>query len=112
MVSIVECTGCFDYYEECMSGECVHKDLFPMNISEVSSTLMIFIGYMLCAAGGIGGGPVTLPILVLLSNFRVGEAAPLANFLICVGLLFRYILNSRKKHPVIPNRIRVDYTIV
>ena len=74
-----------------------------MNGSEISATLAIFVGYMLCAAGGIGGGPVTLPILVLLYNFRVGEAAPLANFLICAGLLFRYILNSPKKHPVISN---------
>ena len=67
---------------------------------------------MLCAAGGIGGGPVTLPILVLLYNFRIGEAAPLANVLICAGLLFRYILNSRKRHPVIHTWIRVDYTSV
>ena len=107
-----DCSGCFSYYEHCVSGECSHKDLFPMNGSEVSGAIMIFIGYMLCAAGGIGGGPVSLPILVLLYNFRVGEAAPLANVLICAGLLFRYIINSRKTHPIIPTRIRVDYSVV
>ncbi len=108
----MECSTCYDYYEYCARGECLHKELFQMNGSEIGGTLAFYIGLTLCAAGGMGGGPVTLPVLILLYNFRVDEGAPLANFLISLGLFARYLFNARKKHPADMSRVRVDYTSV
>ncbi len=39
------CSECYGYYEYCnTAGECVHKGLFPMNVSESMGVAAMVIG--------------------------------------------------------------------
>jgi uncharacterized membrane protein YfcA len=60
---------------------------------------MIFIGSALSNAGGIGGGGLLLPILILQLNFSTTEAIPISKLMIFTGALTSYIMGIRNKHP-------------
>ena len=48
-------------------------------------------------AAGIGGGATTLPVLLLILRFRQSEAVALANFIIFIGAVARFITGYRAK---------------
>ena len=55
-----------------------HKDLFPMNGYDISSTFLVFIGSSFANAGGAGGGGIFVPLLILLTQFTPHGAIPLS----------------------------------
>jgi len=46
--------------------------------SEIGGTLLIILFAALSNAGGIGGGPVMIPILIILFSFNAHFAVPLS----------------------------------
>ena len=69
------------------------------------------LGLSLCNAGGVGGGAILVPLLVLFSRFSQGEAIALANFIILLGGIIRFIRNYKYKHPTVTHRVAIDYNI-
>ena len=75
-----ECDGDSDcrFYNTWDGGECTHKDLWPPEGGEIGGTLLIILFAALSNAGGIGGGPIMIPILIILFSFNAHFAIPLS----------------------------------
>jgi len=72
--------------------------------------ILIFIGSALSNAGGIGGGGLLIPILLLMMNFDTHEAIPISKLMIFTGALTSFILGFKQSHPY-RNAITIDYNI-
>ena len=60
---------------------------------------MIMIGSALSNAGGIGGGGLLIPILIIELKFSATEAIPISKLMIFTGALTSFILSLKNKHP-------------
>ena len=91
-------------------NKCVHKKIFSNLLLEFSGLIMIVFGSALSNAGGIGGGGLLIPILLLVLKFYTHEAIPISKLMIFTGALTSFILGFRQKHPL-RNSITIDYNI-
>src|SRR4051812_14253393 len=85
--------------------------MFPITSQETIGFFAIIIASALSNAGGIGGGGLFLPILILLLDFYAREAIPISNLMIFVGALTAFIINLRLNHPTRKNALCIDYNI-
>ncbi len=59
----------------------------------------IAIGSAVSNAGGIGGGGLLVPILILILKFSTQEAIPLSKLMIFTGAITAFFMGLRNKHP-------------
>lgn len=102
-----ECTR----YYECVSGECKHKHLFPLEGMEILGTIVIFTCSALANAAGQGGGPLMTLILLIIFNYQTYVALPMVQLIILGGTGIGYILRIPMRHPT-RKRPLVDYYIL
>jgi len=95
----------------CEEGECKHKDLFPLKTIEIIGTVLILVLSALANSAGIGGGPLMVPILILLLGFNTHLAIPLAQTIIFGGSLIAIILKLKMRHPQ-KNKPLIYYEII
>ena len=57
-------------------GELEHKNLIPLNDSDMIGSLLVILGLMLAASGGIGGGGILVPLLIIVFKFNPKHAIP------------------------------------
>jgi uncharacterized membrane protein YfcA len=88
-----------------------HKDLFPLNSSDYIGTTLCIVGLMIAASGGIGGGGILVPLLILVFGFSPKLAIPLSNFTILGSSLTNFIMNLQKRHPDV-DRPLVDWDLI
>lgn len=88
-----------------------HKDLFPLDSSDIYGTILIALGLMIAASGGIGGGGIVVPLLILVYGFQPKHAIALSNFTILGSSLTNMVLNVVKVHPS-ANRPLVDWDLI
>jgi len=91
-------------------NECEHKRFFPLSMTEVWGLITIAIGSALSNAGGIGGGGLLIPILLIMLGFVAHEAIPISKLMIFTGALTSFLLGFRQKHPT-RKAITIDYNI-
>lgn len=72
--------------------------------------MLIVIGSALSNAGGIGGGGLLIPILLLILKFYTHEAIPISKLMIFTGALTSFILGFKQSHPYRIG-ITIDYNI-
>jgi Sulfite exporter TauE/SafE len=89
----------------------VHKDLFPLDNSDISGSLMIGVGLMIAASGGIGGGGILVPLLIIVFGFKPKFAVPLSNFTILGASITNIVLNLPKRHPD-ADRPLIDWDLI
>lgn len=89
---------------------CKHKNFFPATSKEIIGGILIAIGSALSNAGGIGGGGLLVPILVLYLNFNPKEAIPISKLMILTGALTAFIMGINNKNPN-RNAPAIDYNI-
>ena len=94
----------------CHFGKCVHKFIFPITISDIIGLICIFFGSALSNAGGIGGGGLLIPILLLMLKFYTHEAIPISKLMIFTGAVTSFMLGFRQKHPS-RNSVTIDYNV-
>ena len=70
------------------------------------------IGLLLAAGGGIGGGGMLVPIYILLLQFPVKHAIPLASITVFGGAIANNLLNVKKCHPLFPQRPVIDWDLM
>ena len=80
-----------------------------MEIAGISS---ITIMNMLAAAGGLGGGGIVIPFLMIFMGMPISECVPITNAFGLITALTRFILNFQQTHPYRPWRKVIDYEIV
>mmetsp|Transcript_34503 Transcript_34503/g.6216 ORF Transcript_34503/g.6216 Transcript_34503/m.6216 type:complete len:93 (-) Transcript_34503:1102-1380(-) len=66
------------YLNSCEDDECVHKDLYPPDAVEIVGVFVVIVIAALANAGGIGGGALMVPILILIFFFDPHFAIPLS----------------------------------
>ena len=88
-----------------------HKDLFPMDAADFWGTVLIGLGSMIAASGGIGGGGMLVPLLILIFEFSPKYAIPLSNFTIVGSSITNIVLNLVKRHPDV-DRPLVDWDLI
>ena len=62
--------------------------------------------------GGIGGGGITLPILMIFFGFKTKPAIAISSFSILLSTSSSFVVNWSEKHPDKPNVQVIDYGIV
>ena len=88
-----------------------HKDLFPMNSADYWGTFLVGLGSMIAASGGIGGGGMLVPLLILVFDFHPKYAIPLSNFTIVGSSITNMWMNLSKRHPDV-DRPCVDWDLI
>ena len=88
-----------------------HKDLLPMDNNDIIGTSLVSLGLMIAASGGIGGGGILVPLLILVFNFHPKFAIPLSNFTILGASIMNMVLNTFKRHPD-ADRPLVDWDLI
>jgi uncharacterized membrane protein YfcA len=88
-----------------------HKDLFPLNNRDITGTVLCIVGLMIAASGGIGGGGILVPLLILVFGFSPKLAIPLSNFTILGSSLTNFVMNLQKRHPDV-DRPLVDWDLI
>jgi uncharacterized membrane protein YfcA len=83
----------------CKNKQCVHKPFFPPETLELIGGICIMIGSAISNAGGIGGGGLLIPILILILKFSTHEAIPVSKLMIFTGSLTAFIMGLEHKHP-------------
>jgi len=63
------------------------------------------------AGGGIGGGGVLVPLLILVMGFAIKSAIPLSNITILGGAIFHIIRNMQRRHPT-ADRPLIDWNFI
>ncbi|KAL4512562.1 hypothetical protein ABPG72_020399 [Tetrahymena utriculariae] len=77
---------------------CAHQDL-TFGLVEIISYVLISIIVGLANVGGLGGGIIKVPILVIILNFSVKEATFLSYPILLGGVLSNVILLIFQRHP-------------
>jgi len=88
----------------------VHKKLLPTSITEVIGFILILLTSALSNAGGVGGGGLVIPILLLMFKFYTHEAIPISKLTIFTGALTSFLLGFKQIHPY-RKAITIDYNI-
>ncbi|KAF2072385.1 hypothetical protein CYY_006303 [Polysphondylium violaceum] len=114
------CSGCFDDSEchaindqwICEQQLCVHKTLFHNEISywDIIGFVLLFLGCALSSGGGVGGGGIYIPILILVSKWDPKSSIPLSNCLVAGCSLANLIQNFPRRHPH-ANRHLIDFSV-
>ena len=94
----------------CISLKCKHKSVFPLSVIEIVGLMGIMIGSALSNAGGVGGGGLLIPLLMIVLNFYTHEAIPISKLMIFSGAITSFFLGFRQSHPL-RNSITIDYNI-
>ena len=92
----------------------MHKELTPMVANDFISPLILMIGIGISNMAGVGGGGITMPVLLVILGFLPSEAVPISNFMIFLGCVTRLIVNFKDKHPIYKHKpaIHFDYMII
>ena len=88
---------CSAYPFEICDGEtkyCVHKGVFPLEVSEIICYLLIPLLLAIASIGGIGGGIILIPLLVGFFKFRTKEAIPITSSLVFLSATIRFCFFS------------------
>ena len=86
--------------------------LFPFQTKDYLGYGFAILGLLLAAGGGIGGGGILVPIYILILDFPVKHAIPLASSTVLGGSIANNILNAPKRHPNHPRRPLIDWDLI
>ena len=74
--------------------------------------ILIAIMNMMASAGGIGGGGIMTPFMMIFMKLPITECIPLANSFALISAITRFIVNYKQNHPYRPDRKVIDYEVV
>ncbi|KUF80422.1 hypothetical protein AM587_10017509 [Phytophthora nicotianae] len=84
------------------SGGVPHlRNLSTFDTYDALGLAFIAVGLAVSAAGGVGGGTILVPALVLIMGFDIKRATPVSNLAIVGGAIANAWFNIRKRHPVV-----------
>ncbi len=93
--------------EATLSSELANVD--TATLLSPQTMLLVTMVVTISAAGGIGGGGVLVPVLMLSEEMGPHGAIPLSKLTIFGNAVCQLALNWRKAHPMRPNRPLIDY---
>eukprot|EP00126_Sphaerothecum_destruens_P004450 Sdes_comp18197_c0_seq1m7737 len=66
-------------------GSCKHTPLVPVNYMDFITAILSFLASAFAVVGGVGGGGLFVPFLMLLLNFDASSAVPISKAMIFCG---------------------------
>ncbi|EEY57882.1 uncharacterized protein PITG_00469 [Phytophthora infestans T30-4] len=81
--------------------------LSEMDTYDGLAIAFMVIGLAVSSAGGVGGGVIMVPAMVLIMGFDIKRATPISNVAILGGAVANAWFNMRKRHPNV-NRPLID----
>ena len=66
----------------------------------------------LANAGGLGGGGLFIPFMMIFMKLSIFECVPLANIFGLIAALTRFIVNFKQKHPNKKWKVAIDYELI
>jgi len=84
---------------ECTNNICQHKPLFPLTFREILSTIIIMILSGVANAGGLGGGALLSPILLIGFNYDASKSIMIVYALVFGGALGNFLNVALQKDP-------------
>jgi hypothetical protein len=90
---------CVENWENCEEGFCLHKSIYPLNSVEIVGCFMIILFLMYSNTGGLGGGGIIIPLVMIFFGFNMKET--IANTISTgfTSALVRYFMNINQFHP-------------
>lgn len=89
--------------------QCKHKPLFPMEGQEIAGSFVFALVMLLSNVGGIGGGGVAIPLVMVFFNFSMKPAIAISSFSIMCATLARFAFNFNERHPEKADCTSIDY---
>lgn len=80
-----------------------------METQEVVGSFVFALVMLLSNVGGIGGGGVAIPLVMVFFNFSMKPAIAISSFSIMCSTLARFFFNFGEKHPEKPGCTSIDY---
>lgn len=102
---------CQDDYALGGNPTCQHKPLFPLTKMEVIGTIIIVTMGMAATAGGLGGGSLFCPLIMIFFFMDAHRAIPLSNSLTFFNSVVKYSMSLHEKHPFIPHKPIIDFNL-
>ena len=88
----------------------------PPTIMDILGVLVLLIMVILANAGGLGGGGILIPFMMLFFKLSIFECVPLANVFGLLASLTRFIVNYKQKHPnpvkAKDGKLSIEYEII
>ncbi len=81
-----------------------HKPLLPLSAADIEAGVALLFGLALASAGGVGGGALVVPILMLLDGWEAGATVPFAQLCGFATAVPRFLMVVAKPHPHHPQR--------
>ena len=70
-----------------------HALSLPLTTQEIIGVTLISLMNMLANAGGIGGGGIMIPFMMIFFNLPIAECIPLANSFALISSITRFVIN-------------------
>ncbi|KAG1710841.1 hypothetical protein DVH05_013565 [Phytophthora capsici] len=77
------------------------RSLSTFNTYDALGLVFISLGLAVSAAGGVGGGTILVPAMILIMGFDIKRATPVSNMAIVGGAIANAWFNIRKRHPTV-----------
>uniref|UniRef100_M4B456 RxLR effector candidate protein n=1 Tax=Hyaloperonospora arabidopsidis (strain Emoy2) TaxID=559515 RepID=M4B456_HYAAE len=77
------------------------RSLSTFGTYDALALIFIAVGLAISAAGGVGGGTILVPAMVLIMSFDIKRATPVSNLAIVGGAIANAWFNFRKRHPTV-----------
>ncbi|EGR33919.1 hypothetical protein IMG5_031030 [Ichthyophthirius multifiliis] len=90
---------------------CEHKDIFPPSIIDIIAYVLLPILVGIGNVGGLGGGIIKVPLLMILMNYQQRKATFISYCIVLGGCLANSLLILRKQHPL-KKKPLIDYNII
>lgn len=78
---------------------------------ELTGTIIIISMGMIAIAGGLGGGALFCPLIMIFFMMDAHEAIPLSNALTFFNSVVKYAMSLNEKHPKIPHKPLIDFNV-
>ena len=93
---------------------CVRAPLFSSQTAGLTwvGLVCLFVGSALAAGGGLGGGGIFVPLLILMVGLSPKEAVPISQAMIFGGSIVNLVMNYRSRHALVATRPLIDYDAV
>jgi len=89
-----------------------HHPLSELTNYDLLGLTLISLGLAIGSAGGIGGGSIAIPLLILLLHFSTIHAIPLGNTAVLGSSISNIIFSLLKKHPLDKHRSIIDWDVI